>query len=110
MDYFGGKLVSVDQQFGDLKTGIGNQKINSKHLELRLMSCKLYWVQWWKITCLRILNGKPRNTILKVKMGKFGTRASDAHVFANKTLRCVWGLSFQASAEDDMGFYWRNWN
>lgn len=26
MDYFGGKLVSVDQQFGDLRTGIGNEK------------------------------------------------------------------------------------
>lgn len=31
------------------------------------------------------------------------TRASDTHVFANKTLCGVWGLSFQASAEDDSG-------
>lgn len=103
MDYFGGKLVSVDQQFGDLNTGIGKQKINSEHLEPRLMPCKLYWVQWWKITCLCILNGKPRNTVLKVKMGKFRARASDTHIFANKTLHGVWGLSFQASAEDDSG-------
>lgn len=37
MDCFGGKLVSADQQFGDLKGGIGNQEINSEHLEPRLM-------------------------------------------------------------------------
>lgn len=36
MDYFGGKLVSVDQQFGDLNTGIGKQKINSEHLRAKV--------------------------------------------------------------------------
>lgn len=36
MDYFGGKLVSVDQQFGDLNTGTGNQKINSEHLRAKV--------------------------------------------------------------------------
>ena len=38
-----------------------------------------------------------------MKMGKFGARANDTPVFANKTFRCVWGLSFQASAGDDSG-------